>query len=80
MYSCVSQSNSQIYLQQDLRYNCFIVDPLLETLPERFINLDTGEITLEILLPTGMILNLVAEPQTLVGTLKGFIIEQVGDI
>jgi len=55
----------------------FIVDPLLEKLPEKFINPETGELTLEILLPTGMLMNLVAEPQILVETLKGFIIDQV---
>ena len=54
-----------------------IVDPLLEMLPEKFINPETGELTLEILLPTGMLMNLVAEPQILVETLKGFIIDQV---
>ena len=54
-----------------------IVDPLLEMLPEKFINPETGELTLEILLPNGMLMNLVAEPQILVETLKGFIIDQV---
>ncbi|XP_023328992.1 phosphatidylinositol 4,5-bisphosphate 3-kinase catalytic subunit beta isoform isoform X3 [Eurytemora carolleeae] len=53
------------------------IDPLLEKLPEKFINPETGELTLEILLPTGMLMNLVAEPQILVETLKGFIIDQI---
>ena len=53
---------------------------MFESIPEVWRCEATGEMSLEILLPSGMLMDIIASMEVKVLDLKAFILDQVGDI
>ena len=56
------------------------VRSMFESIPEVWRCEATGEMSLEILLPSGMLMDIIASMEVKVLDLKAFILDQVGDI